>query len=139
MRRAFYEAIRSRLLESEALCGVIKHVDLWNRNVEFIEEDVPWERPAVFVEFRPIKWSVLMGGLDYRALGELVLHVVTDWNGQGDDLSALDLSEQIHGVLQGLEGTDFGSLTLVESDTNHDHEEIVENVEVYSFKAVRRL
>jgi len=139
MRRTFYENIKQRLLESEALGGAIKHVDLWNRNVEFIEEDVPWARPAVFVEFRPIKWQVMSGGRDYRATGELVLHVVTDWTGSDADIAALDLSEQIHAALFNLQGDDFGKLMLIESDTNHDHEEIVENIEVYSFRATRAL
>ena len=27
----------------------IKHIDLWNHNVEFIEQEEQWDRPAVFV------------------------------------------------------------------------------------------
>ena len=35
----------------------VKHVDLWNHNVEFIEQETPWERPAVFVEFGEVVWD----------------------------------------------------------------------------------
>ena len=41
--------------------GVIKHVDLWNQNVAFIDEDEAWARPAVFVEFGPIAWDLYKG------------------------------------------------------------------------------
>ena len=41
---------------------IIKHIDLWNHNVEFIEQEENWARPAVFVEFKPIKWAGMCGG-----------------------------------------------------------------------------
>lgn len=135
MRTEMYKALKERLLSIDE----IKHVDLWNRNVEFIEEDTIWERPAVFVEFRPIQWNVLKEGKEYRADGTLVLHVVTDWTGDENDIDALDMSEKIQTALYGLEGDTFGRLILTESDTNHDHEQIVDNVEVYSYKAERKL
>ena len=33
--------------------GAIKHIDLWNHNVEFIEQEEYWERPAVFIDSGP--------------------------------------------------------------------------------------
>lgn len=53
MRTELYLKIRERL---EAT-GVIKHIDLWNHNVEFLEQEEAWARPAVFVEFGVITWS----------------------------------------------------------------------------------
>ena len=95
--------------------GLIKHIDLWNHNVEFIEQEENWERPAVFVEFCPIRWNAIVDGVEYRAEPEVKLHIVTDW---ADTFMAFD---------------------LVESQTNHNHEEIVENIEVYSCVAFKRL
>ena len=34
----------------------VKHVGLWNRQVEFIEQEAPFPMPAVFVEFGRISW-----------------------------------------------------------------------------------
>ena len=61
--------------------GLIKHIDLWNHNVEFIEQEENWERPAVFVEFCPIRWNAIVDGVEYRAEPEVKLHIVTDWPG----------------------------------------------------------
>lgn len=41
--------------DAEVINRAIEHVDLWNHNVEFIEQETAWERPAVFIEFQPIK------------------------------------------------------------------------------------
>ena len=52
MISSIYEAL-ARALESIEDDGgrLIRHVDLWNRNVEFIEDEQLWPRPAVFIEF----------------------------------------------------------------------------------------
>ena len=62
------------------------------------------------------------------------LHIVTDWEGssaegselQEDALKVFDLSGLLHAQLAGLSGETFLELDLVESDTNHNHEDIVE-------------
>ena len=41
--------------------GIIKHIDLWNQNVMFIDEDEAWARPAVFIEFGEITWGAYKG------------------------------------------------------------------------------
>ena len=48
MRKELFNAIKAKLA---ADVPEVKHVDLWNHNVEFIEQEEGWERPAVFVEF----------------------------------------------------------------------------------------
>ena len=50
--------------DAEVINRAIEHVDLWNHNVEFIEQETAWERPAVFIEFQPIKWNVIVTGLN---------------------------------------------------------------------------
>ena len=47
MRKELYNLLCREL----GAIAEIKHIDLWNRNVEFIEQEEGWERPAVFVEF----------------------------------------------------------------------------------------
>ena len=65
MRKELYNMLRERLKEVGG--GVIKHIDLWNHNVEFIEQEDGWARPAVFVEFCPIRWNAIVSGVEYRA------------------------------------------------------------------------
>lgn len=160
MRREIYEALKERLLsrlkevngermvlmsDTEAAVYVdressIKHVALWNQNVVFIEQDEPWGRPAVFVEFAPIDWSCVHGRSEYTTRSRLVLHVVTDWtDGDSSCLSAFDLVNDIHTVLEDFSGECFDHLHLVGSQTNHDHEELLENLEIYEYRGSKQV
>ncbi len=143
MRKELYNMICERLGALED----IKYIDLWNHNVEFIEQEDSWERPAVFVEFCPIEWKTIVHGVDYRAEPLVKLHIVTDWKGSSADgsefkeeaLKVFDLCEQIHEALCLMGGTTFKQFDLVESLTNHNHEDILENIEVYQCVAFRKL
>lgn len=159
MRKELYNAVKERLsllcvngageyymapagMDADLANPVIRHIDLWNRNVEFIEEETPWPRPAVFIEICPIRWKAIVAGREYRAEAQLKLHIVTDWadavsDESGGAISMLDLPEHIHDALAGLEGESFMELSLAESDTNHNHEDIVENIEVYEYTAIK--
>ena len=136
--------------EDDALEGwehAIKHIDLWNHNVEFIEQEENWERPAVFVEFQPIQWNAIQPGAEYRAEPIVHLHVVTDWQGSSSansefrekSLKVFDLLEAIHLQLACRRGNTFLDFDLVRSSTNHNHEEIIENIETYQCVAIKSL
>lgn len=131
MRKELYDKIRNALLQLED--GEIAHIDLWNHNVEFIEQETAWARPAVFIEFEPVQWISIQPGVQYRAEARVKLHIVTDWVENGT--SVFDLPEKIHILLARLEGETFTDFTLAESHTNHNHEDIIESIEVYSFVA----
>lgn len=161
MRKELYNAIKERLgslyrnaageyymapadMDADLTDPVIKHIDLWNRNVEFIEQETAWERPAVFIEFSPVRWNAIVPGIEYRAEPQIILHVVTDWaEATADDSSEaidmLDLPDHIHDALGGLQGKSFMDLSLSESQTNHNHEDIVENIEVYNYTAFKSI
>ena len=143
MRKELYRLLCSELKAID----LIKHIDLWNHNVEFIEQEENLERPAVFVEFCPIQWNAIVPGVEYRAEPLIKLHIVTDWEGssadgselQEDALKVFDLPGLIHARLAGLSGGTFLELDLVESDTNHNHEDIVESIEVYQCVTIKRM
>ena len=145
MREGIYLEIVRRL--TGGVDPLVKHVDLWNRNVEFIEKETPWERPAVFVEFGPQEWERVKGGREYRCSPLVRLHVVTDslpTSSKDGELDAalsarLEMSKRIHAALAGMAGNGWGRFDLMESHTNHDHEEIVEDIEVYGYVGVRTL
>lgn len=143
MRRDLYKCIREQLKSIGD--GEIKHIDLWNRNVEFIDQETPWERPAVFVEICPITWQQTNGMKRQLGSGLVKLHVVTDWKGSTADgspcmdeaLDVFDFSEKIQRAIEGLAGEQFHALQLAETYTNHDHEDIVESIEVYKLRCTR--
>lgn len=150
MRKEIFEKVRRALMDIERSGErVIKHVALWNQNVEFIEQEDGWERPAVFLEFGTIEWRAVKDG-EYRGRGLLRLHVVTDWVPEempketepSDEVTwgetgVWDLCDSIDRVLYGLRGETFHELRLVESKTNHNHEEIIETIETYEVMGVR--
>lgn len=140
MRKQLYMAIANRLLaitdnEDNTL---IKYVDLWNRNVEFIETDGVFPMPAVFVEFDTINWEKSPTGRQ-RALVNINLHVVTkiikkthaEAETLSDNLNFLDLMDTICSTLTAVGGPGFSAFSRVASTTNHDHNEVMDNVETY--------
>ncbi len=133
MRKELYNAIKEKLASD---VPEVKHIDLWNHNVEFIEQEEGWERPAVFVEFGKIDWSPFQGG-GQRGKGLLTIHLVTDWAEGGHD-AAFDLEAKVHVALDGLSGVGFNGMALVETSTNHNHEEILESIDSYAVRYLLR-
>ena len=98
-----FEAIKRAMADTE-----VKHIDLWNHNVEFLEQEDAWPMPALFVEFGAISWEPV-SGLHLRGTGEVRLHL----------------------------GKWFDHLRLLRTETNHNHEEILENIDTYSVRYLR--
>ena len=130
--------------------AMIKHVDLWNRNVEFADQDEAWERPAVFVEFGAIEWGHARPApgkrCSMRCTAELSLHVVTDWHAGEpccgyifpDGLPVgLSLCSALEYALTGLGGMQFGNMVPVRELSNHDHGELLEEILVFQYKGWR--
>ena len=134
--------------EGEDAPRLVKHIDLWNQNVAFIEEESPWPRPAVFIEFGEISWSPL-GGARKLLSGTcpVILHVVTDWKGgtaDGDatmaaSVASMDLSERIGAEVLKTAGHSFHNIRLVSSIPNHNHEDIIESIERYAITIEREV
>lgn len=133
MRKELFNAIKSKLASD---VPEVKHIDLWNRNIEFIDQEDVWERPAVFVEFGKIEWSPFQGGCQ-RGKGIITIHLVTDWADGGYD-AAFDLCHKVHTALDGLSGEDFNGMALMETNTNHNHEEILESIDSYAVRYLLR-
>ena len=129
MRKELSNAIKEK---RTADVSEVVHVDLWNHNVEFIEQEDNWERPAVFVEIATINCSPIQGR-GHRGKGLVRLHIVTDWIEGGQD-AAWDLCNKIQTSLEGLNGEHFNGMTLVAIDTNHNHEDILESIDSYEVR-----
>lgn len=135
MRKAIYKAICARL--NTAKLG-IKYISLWNRNTEQLTKQKAFKMPAVFVEFEPINWSQLSRGAR-SANVRVRLHIITETLATAEDggkyqdkaLEHLDLIENISAKMQGLAGEGFNCFMLVESITDHDHEQVRHDEECF--------
>lgn len=134
MREELYKDLKRVLCDIEG----VKHVDLWNHNVDFIEQEAAWERPAVFIEFQPIRWDSIVTGCEYRAKATINLHVVTDWT-EESNIEQFRLLNDIQLRVAGMSGESYADFDLVSSITNHNHEDIVENIETYSCVGFRSI
>ena len=124
---------------------LFKHFDIWNRNVEFIEQDQPFTCPACFVEFVPLKWESL-GGRVQESAAVVRLHIVSRWFSQTADnspvheeaLKHLELPSFVFNVLQckTLSTIHTSGWMRTNSLINHNHAHYVDSIEEYTF-AVR--
>ena len=115
---AIRETLRVRLKS-------VKHVDLWNHHVEYVEDETPFEMPAVFVEFGPINWKPMkdanVGGCELR------LHIVGQQDETRCDTLVL-LSDAVSAIVLELPFV----RCRVQSLTDHNHDEIVEHIETFA-------
>lgn len=118
----------------------VQHIDLWNENVAFVDEESEWGRPAVFVEFGTISWDVVKNtdfGKYVRGSGDLRLHLVTDWNDESYHAS-FEIGESIWEALQGIDPrVEYQVRYPYMTDTNHSHMELLENVDVFRVKYLK--
>lgn len=141
MRRMLYLGLTEALKELKYESGqpLIRHIDLWNEQVEFIEQEEPFDTPAVFIEFRPVQWRTL-GGTTQQADVPFRLHVVTKWKGsardgsmfQEESLERFDLLDKIDAHLfnffLSVRNESVCMTRRTGSSTNHNHEELVEDI-----------
>ena len=125
-----------------------KHFDLWNQQVEFLEQETPFNTPAVFVEFDPINWKTTGKKLQETEI-TVKLHIVTPWYAntpantpsvqRTQALEYLTIPSRVLKAMQGIIITPEANSKLGFSNTwtreqsivNHNHEHYVDSVEVY--------
>lgn len=136
-RESLYKDIK-RAIEDGV--PAVQHIDLWNENVAFVDEESEWGRPAVFVEFGTISWDVVKNadfGKCVRGSGDLRLHLVTDWNDEAYHTS-FEIGESIWEALQNIEPrAEYQVSYPCTTDTNHSHMELLENVDVFRVKYLK--
>lgn len=136
-RQGLYSTVRNLLTNH---VEDIQYIDLWNENVDFMEEDSEYALPAVFIEFGPIDWQPLTpsgSGVWDKGEGEVRLHIVTGWSSEAY-AEAWNLTEQVTETLRGVAGELFGMFYPSQSLTCHSYKDVLENVEVYGVKFYRR-
>ena len=137
MRREIYQALKERLQEKVT---DLKHIGLWNENMEDLPNGMLFDTPAIFVEFAPISYTSAGQGTP-RVSMEIVLHLVHKYIPEepheslelsndsryleDDPLAYLDLIEQVESAPIGLSGVGFSGLQLTSSDLDHQHGDLM--------------
>ena len=140
MRKQLYLDIKERLRSVTDAGGnaLFHHFDLWNRQVEFIEQETSFACPAVFVEFAPMTWRTLGHRVQDCEL-TVRLHIVTEWHADTADyspteqqaLTSLDIIDRAVYSLQGFATPYMNSWMRSKSITDHNHDIYVDSVEEY--------
>lgn len=129
---------------------VFKHFDLWNEQVDFIEDETPFEMPAVFIEFQTINWTDTMQNIQ-RAQFPIRLHVVTEWKGGTNDGSLYqEKSLERLNLVDGMAAhflnwrfsnkiTEIQRMQRTASYTNHNHGEVVEDIEGFTCTVIHHI
>ena len=134
MRKQIFKATAAAVAAAPGVASVA----LWTNQVQTPNGGKAFAPPAVFVEFEAVEWKQQNMGARRGALA-VRLHVVTRavaTNGHKDPrinevLAVFDLLDAVNAAMQDLRGDNFSGFMLTTSATNHDHAEIVENVERY--------
>ncbi|MDD3688355.1 MAG: hypothetical protein PHE56_16545 [Bacteroidales bacterium] len=140
MKKQLYLDIVNRLktILNEDETTLFKHFDLFNRQVEFLEQETPFEFPAVFIEFVPHQWQTMQMKQQQSDI-VVRIHIVTQWFAQTADYSPLssqsldylDLPGRVLIAMQSKDATQSNSFMRVRSVPNHNHVGLLDNIEEY--------
>lgn len=118
----------------------INHIGLWNENTSRLTQSRPFAPPAVFVEFLPAQWSPLGRNAVHGDM-TVRLHVVTatlaatDTPYRDEALQRFRLIRAIKSAFAGFsgaaddQGRSYSTFQYLECLTDHNHEQITEDVE----------
>lgn len=144
MRKRLYEFLINLLegVVDQHGSRIIKHIDLWNMNVEYAEIDGIFATPAVFIEFHEVKYESFNGPAGTLQKGDInfSLHIVTQSIATSDAgsstqqiaLEFFDIIDAIHAHLNQKSNPGIGSLRRILSQTNHNHGQLLESIETYT-------
>lgn len=145
MRKQLYLDIKNALksiLDTEGQ-QVFQHFDLWNQQVEFLEQETPFNCPAIFIEFVPIQWNQL-GQNKQDAELQVKIHIVTEWWAQTHDsspvademLNYLDLPDVVVRKLNNFATSLGNKFMRIRSEINHNHERRLDSIEVFKCQVI---
>ncbi len=142
MKKQLYLDIVNHLktIKDENGIQLFQHFDLWNRQVDFLEEETPFNLPAVFIEFLPHSWQTL-GNRKQCADLTIRLHIVTPWFSDTADyvpdefqqqaVCYLDTIDKVVAAMQNFAPSNSNQWMRTQSIPNHDHGRYVDSIEEY--------
>lgn len=147
MRKFLYTSLTEHLKKLTDTEGnaLIQHIDLWNEQVEFLEQETPFANPAIFIEFLPFNWQTL-GGNAQRCSPTIRFHIIQQYKGseadgsmfRNDAMERFTVLDAIDNQMKGFTAmSEDGKKTITmwqrsSSSTNHNHEELIEDITDYT-------
>lgn len=122
---ALYNGLKTDLL---AIPG-IKHVALFNNQVQKYEENNSFLCPAVFIQFMPSGYTDLSLGVQQYDL-IVRLHIVHETYAT-DDITLLTLNNSIFSIIHLNQYEKFGRLSRVNEEEDFDHPAIQDHIQDY--------
>lgn len=143
VREKLFLDISNRLeqLVDSSSSKVIKCIDLWNNQWTYITQEKPFNFPCVFIEFVSIPWKSI-GAHAQQGEVTINLHIGSETTAlsrqgspsQSKALEHLRILDAVHLLLTGWGAEHgYGSFTRINSQHDHDHNEIIAHVETYKF------
>ena len=119
----------------------IKHIDWWNEQLINEEDELPFNLPAVFIEFPPAQ-VVKLGRRKEGWIQPFILHLVHDVitearsskseRVRNNTLRHLEFTDRVHYVLEGYTGIDqdcrCSSIQHTNTTVSHDHDNVIEHL-----------
>lgn len=140
-----YKALADKLtaITNEDGDYIFEHIDLWNQNVEFLEQEQPWNTPACFVEIPPFTWNQLGQGAQQAEI-IVRLHIVTRYQAPtindgvytAHGLKYLAISDYVFDSLHLYRIGGMQPLQRINSEPNHNHGEVIDTIEVYKTSVI---
>ncbi len=120
---------------------VFKHFDIWNNQIQFIEQEPAFKRPAIFIEFLPIQWQQLSRGRK-QADAVVRLHIVTDTKKrtadsspqQEDALLYLGYPDPVNAFMFRFSQPYAGRPNNTASETDHNHADLIDMIEEFTIR-----
>lgn len=122
------QELYKEIMEKLKTVAEVKHVDLWNEQTDFLEQEAPFEMPAVFVEIGDISWNVMKDS--FRGSGEIRLHTAIPWSTDAP-VEAWQLTDKLWQTLTHIHGETFGGYYPSMTLPNRSHGEVYENIDVF--------
>lgn len=119
--KLFYQELRASIEANTAA----NHVRLWNNQIELSDkaEQIPFQTPAVFIDFPSIIWSQIGKGKQNAQLTTRVYCVYESFSTteNEEDLAVFDFFNSVFLAVQDFKPTQSGKLQRIseETDTNH--------------------
>lgn len=125
----FYKAIMSRVIVK---VPEIAFFEMYNGQPDQEEDEVPYNKPAVFIEFEPMQWQTV-GNKVQECDCSFRLHIETETLSETSNLESdkernaglehLMIAERVFGAIQGFSGDGFGAISRTGfiPDNNHDN------------------
>jgi len=110
---------------------LFKHFGLWNEQIESVEQEMPFQYPAAFIEFMPVKWNLRGRNNIWETDLTIRLHIVTEYDAEHTP-DFFDIIDDVTAIMQNtlVLKTNRGWMRS-QSITGHNCKYYIDNIEEY--------